>query len=277
MFAVAGVSGRTGAATAEALLKQGQKVRVLVRREEQGEPWLQRHAEVAVTDFSDTASLTRALEGMKGASLLLPPHEGHPDLLDHLATAVKQSGLKRLTFLSAIGAQHPAGTGPIVELHRAEKLLAHVPSVTFVRAAYFVENWVPQFLPALESGVLTFFGHVHLKFPQVCAHDVGVATANALVEEHKGARVLEVAGKESWSVEDVAEVVSSLLGTKVKAKELPVDHAKEGLLQMGLPEPRAAAMAELYQAMARGLLSFTHPHQVQHGTTSLYDALKPYA
>ena len=277
MFAVAGVSGRTGAATAEALLKQGQKVRVLVRREEQGAPWLQRHAEVAVTDLSDPASLARALEGMTGASLLLPPGDAQEAMLESIVTAVKTSGLKRLAFLSSVGAQHPSGTGPIVMLHRAEKALSHVPSVTFVRAAYFVENWVASFLPALESGVLPFYGHVHLKFPQVCAHDIGVATANALVEAHKGVKVVEVAGKESWSVEDVAEVVSSLLGTKVKAKEYPVEQAKAGLLQVGLPEARATAMAELYQAMARGLLSFTHPRQVQHGTTSLYDALKPWA
>lgn len=284
MFAVAGVSGRTGAATAEALLKQGQKVRVLVRKAEQGEPWLRRHAEVAVTDFTDVDSLTKALTGMTGASLLLPPQPDAPDLLaaqdaliKTLATAVKKSGLKRLAFLSSAGAQHPAGTGPIVALNRAEKALSHVPSVTFVRAAYFLENWVPLFLPALESGELPFFGHVHLKFPQVCAHDVGVAAADALVQEHKGSRFIEVAGKENWSVEDVAEVVGSLLGTKVKAKELPVDAAKPGFVQMGFPEGRAALMAELYQAHARGLLHFAHPHQLTRGTTSLYDALKPYA
>ena len=72
MFAVAGVSGRTGAATAEALLKQGQKVRVLVRDEAQGEPWLRRHAEVAVLDLTDSEALAAALKGLSGAYLLLP-------------------------------------------------------------------------------------------------------------------------------------------------------------------------------------------------------------
>jgi uncharacterized protein YbjT (DUF2867 family) len=128
MYAVAGASGRTGAATAEALLKQGQKVRVLVRDAAKGEPWVRRHAEVAVVDFADEASLTRALQGMSGAFLLLPPQPAAPDslaasaaLLEHQVRAVKASGLRTLVYLSSVGAQHPAGTGPVVALHRAEK------------------------------------------------------------------------------------------------------------------------------------------------------------
>lgn len=282
MFAVAGVSGRTGAATAEALIKLGQKVRALVRTEAQGEPWARRHAEVAVVDFNDEASLSKALAGLTGAYLLLPPTQADDALgaqqkmLDHLVHAVKAAKLERLVFLSSIGAQHPAGTGPVVALHRAEKALTGLaPHVTFLRAAYFLENWGPLLLPALESGTLPFYGHVHLKFPQVCARDVGALAAKLLEEKVKGTRFVELAGHENWSVEDVAEVVSSLLGTPIKAKEHPVEAAKEGLEQAGLPAARAALMAELYQAMARGHLAFAHPHQVQRGATPLYDALKP--
>lgn len=265
MFAVAGVSGRTGAATAEALLKQGQKVRVLVRREEQGEPWLRHHAEVAVCDLRDADSLSRALAGVSGASLLLPPApvEERAKMLDGMVKALKRARLDRLAFLSCVGAQHPSGTGPVAAMHRAEQALnAIAASVTFVRAAYFLENWGPLLLPALESGELPFYGHVHLKFPQVGARDVGQATADALTTPVRGTRFIEVAGLENWSADDVAEVVSSLLGTRLKAVERPVDSLQDPLL------------AEQYRAMARGLLNFAHPHQLTRGTTPLYGALK---
>ena len=283
MYAVAGASGRTGAATAEALLKQGQKVRVLVRDAAQGEPWLRRHAEVAVADFADEASLTRALQGMAGAFLLLPPQPRAPDflaasaaLLEHQVRAVKASGLKNLVYLSSVGAQHPAGTGPVVALHRAEKALKGVcPSVTFLRPAYFLENWAPSFMGALETGELPFFGATHLKFPQVCAHDVGVAAAAALVAAAHGTSVIELAGRENWSPEDVAAVVHALLEAPVKAVSIPVERCRETLLAAGLSEDRAGLYAELYQGLARGQLAFAHPHGWQRGTTTLYDALKP--
>ncbi len=282
MFAVAGVSGRTGAATAEALLKQGQKVRVLVRKAEQGEPWVRRHCEVAVVDFNDSDALLAATKGLTGAYLMLPPVQAEDPLavqgamLNKMVAALKRSGLKTLVFLSSIGAQHPAGPGPIVALNRAEKALSGLaPSVTFLRAAYFVENWASSLMPALETSELPFFGHVHLKFPQVCAHDIGVAAAKLLEENFHGTRFVELAGKENWSVEDVAAVITSLLGQPIKAVERPVESAKEALEKQGLPPPVAALYAELYQGMARGHVSFAHPHQVMRGQTSLFEALKP--
>ena len=283
MYAVAGVSGRTGAATAEALLKQGQKVRVLVRDPAQGEPWLRRHAEVAVVDLSDTAALTRALTGMTGAYLLLPPDPHADDLLaahgvltEHLVRAVKDSGLKSLVFLSSMGAQHPAGTGPVVGLHRAEKALkGATPSLTFLRAAFFLENWGEGLMTALETGELRFFGATHLKFPQVCARDIGEAAAAALVAGAHGTRAIELAGRENWSPEDVAGVLQSLLETPVKAVAVPVEQAHQLLLGQGLSEARAMLWAELYQGLARGHLAFAHPHQLQRGSTPLYDALRP--
>jgi uncharacterized protein YbjT (DUF2867 family) len=282
MYAVAGVSGRTGAATANALLKQGQKVRVIVRNAAQGEAWSHKHVETAVADLTDPVALAAALKGTNGAFLLLPPNPAATDyladraaFLDKMITGVKKSGIKNILFLSSIGAQHPAGTGPVVALHRAEKALnGLLPSVTFLRPGYFLENWGNSLLHAIDKSELLHFGTVHLKFPQVGTHDVGVAAANALVENFHGTRHLELAGKENWSVEDVAVVLTSLLGQQIKPVALPVDSAKEVLEQTGMPAPMAALYAEMYQGLARGLLAFAHPHGFLRGNTPLFDTLK---
>ncbi len=284
MFAVAGVSGRTGSATAQGLLKLGQKVRVLVRQASQGEPWVQRHAEVAVLDLHDADAVAAALKGLTGVSLLLPPPPAdaadylgaQAALLAQLVLGLKRSGIKRLAFLSSIGAQHPSGTGPIVALHRAEKALTGVvPSVTFVRSALFLENWGASLMGALETSELVSYGNPHLKYPQVGARDVGEAAARALEENVPGTRVIEVAAKDNYSVEDVAVVITSLLGQQIKAVERPVEAEKAALEASGMPPATAALFAERSQALARGLLHFAHPHQVLRGHTTLFDALKP--
>ncbi|MFT3708985.1 MAG: NmrA family NAD(P)-binding protein [Archangium sp.] len=282
MFAVTGVSGRTGAATAEALLKLGEKVRVLVRKPEQGEVWARRHCEVAIADYEDPASITAATKGLTGAYVMLPPPQGDDPLaqqsalLAKLVAGLKPAGLKRILFLSAMGAQHPAGTGPFVALHRAEQALKPLaPSVTFLRAALFLENWAQWLIPALETGELPFFGHTHLQFSQVGAHDVGVAAAQLLSENTSGTRVIELAGQKSWSAIEVAEVFSSLLGQKVTAVERPVADARAQLEKIGMPAPLAALWAEAADGLAHGRVTFMHPKQVKRGTTSLFDALKP--
>ncbi len=282
MYAVAGVSGRTGAATANALLKQGQKVRIIVRNEAQAEQWSHKHIEVAIADLTDPVALAAALKGTNGAFLLLPPNPAATDyladraaFLDKMITGVKKSGIKKLVFLSSIGAQHPAGTGPVVALHRAEKALGGiVPSVTFLRPGYFLENWANSLMHAIDTGELLHFGTVHVKFSQVGTFDIGVAAANALVENVTGTRHLELGGKENWSVEDVAVALTSLLNQPIKPVGLPVESAKDTLEKMGMLPGQAALYAEMYQGLARGLLSFAHPHGFLRGSTPLFDTLK---
>jgi len=148
MFAVAGVTGHTGSAAARHLLEKGQRVRVLVRRKEQGDAWAAQGTEVAVASLDDSGALARALNGIEGAYLLLPPKYTASDVLaaqagtaDAIAKAVAASGVGRIVFLSSQGAERDSGTGPVRALHYAEAQLANsgVP-VTVLRASYFLEN-----------------------------------------------------------------------------------------------------------------------------------------
>lgn len=283
MFAIAGVTGHTGAVVAETLLSKGQKVRAIVRSAEKGAEWKKKGAEVAVADLGDVAALTRALSGVTAAFLLSPPNPAAADfladrtaLISNMAKAVTASGLKRLVFLSSVAAQHPAGTGPIVTAHRAEQAFrALVPSVTFVRAASFLENWGSVVPVAKAQGVLPHFGPVDVRFPQVSTKDIGAAVVHALLTPADGAKVVELAGKEDWSAQDVAAALSTLLGRAVQAVSAPVEGAKAGLLQAGLPESMATLYAEMYAGMGKGLVTFEQPGAVTRGVTSLVDALRP--
>lgn len=283
MFAIAGVSGHTGAVVADTLLSKGQKVRVIVRNAEKGVAWQKKGAEVAVADLSDVAALTKALTGATGAYLLSPPNFAATDfladrttLIGNMAKAVTASGLKNLVFLSSVAAQHPAGTGPIVTAHRAEQALGKLaPSVTFVRAAYFLENWGSVIPVAKAQGVLPNFGPVDVKFPQVCTKDVGEAVVQALLKPADGARVVELGGKEDWSVQDVAAALSTLLGKPVHAVAAPVEGAKAGLMQNGVPESMATLYAEMYAGMGKGLIMFEKPGSIARGATAIIDALRP--
>ncbi len=282
MYVIAGVSGHTGAATAAALLSRGHKVRIVVRNAGKAEPWKRKNCEVAVADLADPAALAPALEGAEGAYLLSPPNFAATDFLadrmaflDRMIEGVKRSKVRNLVFLSSIGAQREAGTGPIVTLHRAEQVLRGIaPSVTFIRAAYFLENWGSVVPVAKAQGVLPHFGPTDVKFAQVCARDIGEAAASALVTAADGTRVVELAGQQDWSVEDVAAAVGTLLEKPVKAVGAPVGAARAGLEQAGVPAEMARLYGEMYAGIVKGLIAFERPQGVTRGSTPLVDALR---
>jgi uncharacterized protein YbjT (DUF2867 family) len=147
-------------------------------------------------------------------------------------------------------------------------------SVTFIRAAYFLENWGSVVPIAKAQGVLPHFGPTDVKFAQVCARDIGEAAATALVTAAGGTRVVELAGQQDWSVEDVAAAVGALLGKPVKAVGAPVEAARAGLEQAGLPAEMARLYGEMYAGIAKGLIAFERPHGVTRSSTPLVDALR---
>src|SRR5271163_4169035 len=64
MFAITGITGQVGGATARMMLASGQQVRAVVRSADKGAPWAERGCEVAVADMNDTAALAKAFSGV---------------------------------------------------------------------------------------------------------------------------------------------------------------------------------------------------------------------
>ena len=256
MYVVAGASGNTGKVVAETLLGQKKPVRVVLHDAAKGEPWKQRGAEVAVAGLDDAEALAGALRGATGAYFLLPPHWGSTDVRRDnglrtraLVKAVEASGVGHVVFLSSIAAHREAGTGPILSVHDAETALrATRADVTFVRAAYFMENWGAS-LYALADGVLPTFLEPDRAIPMVATRDIGTTAAKALAEGGKGKTVIELAGPREYSPRDVAAALSRLTGKTVTVQKGPEEAMIPALTGAGL-SPHWAA---LYQEMTHGV------------------------
>lgn len=285
MYVISGVTGHTGGVVARTLLAARERVRVVVRQESQGRAFAEQGAEVAVGDLGDAAFLARALAGARGAYLLSPPNmaaagtasgylEDRVALIRTMAGAVKEAGLPALVFLSSVGAQQPSGTGPVVSLFHGEKLLAQAaPSVTFLRAAYFVENWASVLGAVRGAGVLPFFGDAGVPFAQVSTRDIGEVAADLLRNPVPGTRFVELAGPADASAMDVARVLGELLGKPVHAAAAPVEAAEAGLKQAGLPAGMAALYGEMYRGIASGVVAFEAPDNVRRGREPLQQTL----
>lgn len=257
MYVVAGVTGNTGSVVAETLLAKGQKVRVLVRDEKKGAAWKARGAEIAVASLETGEGLAEALRGATGVYALVPPNLASEDpfgraraIVGQWERALASSGAKQVVFLSSQGAQHEKGTGIIRTLHEAEaRLRAGKIPTTFLRAAYFVENWLGSAGAVKAQGVLPSFQTLDKKFAQVATRDIGLTAANALLEPTNSHRVIELAGPVELSARDVAAAFAKVLGKDVTPILVPEAQIAPTLQSFGI----SAATAELFRELAVGV------------------------
>lgn len=260
MFVVLGASGHTGRAAAESLLARGRQVRAVVRDAAKGESWKARGAEVAVADAADAGALAGALAGAEGAYLLVPPQYGVDDLVgaqrrivDAFAEAIGRSAVPHVVLLSSIGAQHEAGTGPIVTLHRAEgELRRTAKNLTLLRAGFFLENWEPFLGAVREKGALPTFIPADRPVPMVATQDIGRVAADLLVEARLGARVVELGGPRDFTPTEVAGALGKRLGRPVRAERLPLDAVEPTFVGAGMSRGVARLFREMYGALESG-------------------------
>jgi len=286
MYAIAGVSGHVGSVVARTLLEQRKPVRVIVRDAAKGDAWKAKGAEVAVAALDDEAAMTKALTGVTGAFLLLPPDVATKTPLEDnarrtgvLTRAAKAAKLSHLVLLSSIGAHQPDGTGPIRALHRAEaELTGSGAALTFVRAASFHENW-GMALGALGQGMLPTFIPAGLAYPQVASKDIAKVVAAALVEgPTRGApQIIELSGPRDYSANDAAAALSTITGKPVKTQDAPLDAVVPTITSFGVSAPVAELFREMYAGVASGRVAQAPATgSVRHvrGTTELAETLR---
>jgi uncharacterized protein YbjT (DUF2867 family) len=265
MYLIAGVSGKTGAAAATALLEKRQPVRVLVRSEDKGLPWREKGAEVAVASLDDAAALTRALQGVKGAYLLVPPDLAATDfmargrhVLGAMSEALGSARVPHVVFLSSIGAQHEKGTGPVALLHEGETRLAGLRAtrMTFVRAAYFMENIGSLVAVARAQGVLPCLFDPNRRIAMIGTADIGRTAAQALLEPPAHKEIIELESLQESSYADAARILAKHLGRPVEAVRVPDEAVIPTLLQTGLSENMAGLFKEMAHGLDTGLMRF---------------------
>lgn len=279
MYAIIGATGRTGRQAVETLRSWGAPVRALVRSPEKAKDLADRGAELVTFDLDDEASLTAALRGVDGVYAVLAapfdvsdPLAALKERAERVVRAAKAAGVGHFVLLSSIGAQHPDGTGPIAGLHHAEQLLraANVPS-SFLRAAYFAQNWEQVAVPATSDGVLPTFLEAR-PVPTVDVRDIGRTAAELLLQGPDGVRIVELAGPEDVAPAEVASAFAKVSGRDVQVAAYPAAAASEALAQQGLPAPVAAMYGEMYEGIASGLVAWEGTPV--RGRVSLADSIR---
>ncbi|MGQ0665668.1 MAG: NmrA family NAD(P)-binding protein [Nitrospiraceae bacterium] len=281
MFVVLGATGHTGSVVAETLLARKQLVRVVVRSADKGASWKAKGADIAVASLDDVPALTNAFQGATGVYLLVPPNYGatawlaeQRQRMDQAAAAVKASGVLHVVFLSSVGGQIAGGTGPIRAARYGEqKLGAVAKNLTILRPSYFMENWTPGIGMAKGQGVLPTFIAPTAKVPMISTKDIGRVGAERLMTGGKGKQVVELAGPEEYSPDDVASALGQIIGRTVTTQHAPLSAVVPTFKSFGFSDEAAKLFEEMYTSFSKGAIGYEHPASVVRGTVTLLEAL----
>jgi uncharacterized protein YbjT (DUF2867 family) len=265
MYAIMGITGQVGSATAKYLLERGQRVRGIVRNKSRASAWAARGAEIVVADWSDAKALAAAFTGTEGVFVMLPANFA-PDadfaepraLIDTLTAALRKAQPPKIVALSSIGAQQERDLGLITQLHLLERALDTLPMPrAHVRAAWFMENlrWdVP--LAQCEGRLASHLQPLDRPIPMVSTDDVGRTVANTLEETWFGRRVIEVEGPRRYSPLDMAQSLAAVLEHDVETIAIPREQWAARFVDEGMPADRTAPRIAMLDGFNSGWIGF---------------------
>jgi NAD(P)H dehydrogenase (quinone) len=252
---VTGATGHLGRLVVEALLDRGVPGGQIVatgRRTEALADLAERGVVVRRADFDDPASLREAFTGAERLLLVSGSEPGRRiEQHGNAIEAAKAAGVRHIAYTSIVRAD--TSSLLLAADHRGtEELLAAsgVPH-TLLRNAWYFENYTPQLPVYLEHGIVGSIGTARIS--AAARADYAEAAAAVLTGEgHEGA-IYELGGA-SFTMAELAEVVSTATGRTVTYTDLPVEQYVQVLVAAGLPEPVAAVFADGDRGAAAGEL-----------------------
>jgi len=234
---VTGANGSLGRALIQHLQASGRTVRALVRSERAAATLrsLAPPPELAIVDWSDAPGLARATEGCDAVVHLVgvlketPTQryaDAHEGTARALATAATHGSLRRIVYLSILGADLESGNACLASKARAEAILLAAPLATTVLRLPMVlggddpATWALR-ARARKSVVPLVRGGASLEQP-IDARDVVACIAAALERPQLAGCVLDVAGPESLARRELVRRAASLLGNTPRFLSIPL-------------------------------------------------------
>jgi NAD(P)H dehydrogenase (quinone) len=200
--------------------------------------------ELRLADYTQPATLTSAFEGVDrllliSSNALEDRRAQHEQVID----AARRAGVSLLAYTSLLHADtSPLGLG---DIHRRTEVYLKRSGVPFVllRNGWYTENHAASVPHALQSAQLMGSAATG-RFSSVSRNDLAEAAAVVLTSDDQEGRVYELAGDESYSLEELAAMISTVSGKKVTYKDMSQDDFERALVDMRLPKPLAQLIAD---------------------------------
>ena len=288
MIVVTTPTGKIGSKLVEELLSAQKAVRVIARDPAKLPPEIRDNVQVVRGSSDDEDVLLEAFEGADSLFWVVPPsfnanndEEYYLKFTEPACRAIKKHGLKRVVAVSGLGRGVPVKAGPVTASF-AKDVEIEKTGVDF-RALWcpgFMENMLSSVKTIKENGVFYVPSPPDLKIPFVATRDIAVAGAKLLLDESwTGQGGLAVLGPEDLSYDDMASIMTDVLGKPVRFQRITGEALKAQLIKSGANPVFAQGIVDMRAAKANGLDN-TEPRTAENTTPTTFrqwcdEVLKP--
>ncbi|MET9284680.1 NAD(P)H-binding protein [Nocardia beijingensis] len=235
MILVTGATGNVGGEVVQALLREQQPVRALVR-EQTDLP-----VEQAVGDLNEPTSLAAAVDGVE-AVFLLPGYRDMPGLL----ATMRSAGVKRVVLLSSLATVATDARNAVSEfMIRSETAVRESGLAwTFLRPNAFMSNAL-RWLPQLRSGDDVRDGFAEVPIASVDPYDIAAVAVRALLDSGHEERIHKLSGPQRLLPAERLAVLAQVLGRDLRFHPLTDEQARADM-SAHMPEEYVHAFFSFY-------------------------------
>jgi uncharacterized protein YbjT (DUF2867 family) len=264
MIVITTPSGGIGRQVLENLLETGQALRVIARDPSTLPSEARNRVEIVEGSHGDPAVVNEAFAGADAVFWLTPPDPRAPSVEAAFtgftrpgAEALKNQGVERVVGISALGRGTPwaARAGYVTGSLAVDDLIASTGvAYRALTNPSFMDNIARQ-ADAIENQGM-FFSPIagERKLPSVATRDIAAAASRLLLDQSwSGVEEVPLLGPEDVSLNDMAEIISEVLGKEVRFVQTTFEAYKDRFVSFGMSEAMAQGMTDMAAAKNRGL------------------------
>ncbi len=264
MIVVTTPKGKIGSQVIPHLLAAKESVRVVVRDASRLAPEIREKVDVVTGSLDDTGTMEKALRDAESVFLVVPPSFSDNNDAEYYLRftrpalhAIKSQGVKRVVDVSVLGrgTELAKKAGPITASLAKDEAIGQ--SGVDYRALWcpaLMENMLNNVQSIKHQGMFFSPSHPDVKTPQVATKDIGSMGAKFLLDRtwtgQDGSAVL---GPEDLSFNDMATIMSDVLGKAIRFQQVPGDAYKAQLIQYGANEVFAQGIVDMLIAKDKGM------------------------
>jgi NAD(P)H dehydrogenase (quinone) len=257
MILVTAATGHLGTATIDSLLKANvpaSQIAGLVRDEQKAATLSAKGIALRKGDYFDAAALEKAFQGIDTLVFISSGTiEDRVTQHRNVVNAAKTSGVKHIIYTSVLKATEKLKFFPGIDHYHTEAMLkeAGIPYTVF-RNTFYIEVLPMLFGGALESGQW-FYAAGNAKANFALRTDIAEAIANVAANPAPHAnKIYEITAGQSYSFQEIAGLISKVVGKTISYIPVPLEALKEGMKQAGVPEAYIPMYASIAEAISAG-------------------------
>ncbi len=287
---ITGSLGNISKPLTKELVQQGHSVTVIASSTERQSEIESLGASAAIGSVNDAEFLTKTFTGADAVYCMIPRANYFDPNLDldaftrqignNYAEAIAKSGVKRVVFLSSIGAHLKENSGIIQRYNEIEAVLNQLSDVaiTFMRPTSFYYNLLPYTFMIKSQGSINANYGADEMIPWVSPNDIAEAIADEITTPLDGKKVRYVASEELTGHE-TARILGEAIGIPdLKWNLISDEETLQGLVSAGMQPKIAKGLVEMYAALYNGILGEDYyRNRPSMGKTKLADYAAEFA